>query len=135
MAKSNLNIVSVFTWLGNTLDTQILSSSEQLVLLHLVKYLNRNFWKAINLSNHKLASAIGKDDRTVGTAIKKLVAKGLVIKKGGELHLGIDGAEKYFSSTSSAVGESESGKAADASSDAAKSSESVSKVKTLADYF
>ena len=128
MAKSKVNIVSAFTWLSNCLDTQTLSASEQLVLLHLVKYLNRNFWKATSLSNHMLAKAIGKDDRTVKTALNKLIDKKLVVKKGGELYIGIEGANKFFSQSDVAESRNSNEESKD------NSDESDSKVRTLADY-
>lgn len=123
-----LNIVSAFTWLSNSIDTQMLTSSEQLVLLHLVKFLNRNFWQAVTLSYHMLAKAIGKDDRTVKAALKKLSDKGLVVQKGGQLHIGIKGHEKYFSDTT----KSESPNI-ERNSDVGKS-EVDGRIKTLADY-
>lgn len=133
MAKKSLNIIAAFTWLSNCLDTQNLSASEQLVLLHLVKFLNRNFWKATTLSQHMLAKAIGKDDRTVKTALKKLTEKGLVIQSGGEIHIGIEGAEKYFSDSSRSK-KSKSESEPESESESKSESEQNGRIRTLADY-
>lgn len=128
----NLNIVTVFTWFSNVLDTCDLSASEQLVLLHVIKFLNRNFWQPISLSNHKLAYALGKDDRTVKMAIKKLVKRKLLILKGGAIHVGIEGVEGYFTEGGGGnISENESF----TSHNAEFATEGESKVKTLADFY
>lgn len=128
MPKSKINIVSVFTWLCNVIDTQQLSSSEQLVLFHLVKFLNRNFWQAVRISDYKLAQIMGKKDcRTVTQALEKLKKKKLVIEKDGELHVGIVGADEYFSSNGTNEPSREPEKPP-------KAFEGNGKVKTLADY-
>lgn len=131
MARSSLNIVSAFTWLSNCLDTQNLSSSEQLVLVHLVKFLNRNFWKSTAISQHMLAKAIGKDDRTVKNALNKLVEKNLVVMIGGEIHIGIEGVERYFSKSALEDGKS---KLAEQQQSESTSDNGNGRIKTLADY-
>lgn len=90
MAKKLFSIVDVFMWFSNVLDTQDLTSSEQLVLLHIIKILNRNFWQPIQVSEYKLAVAMGrKDRRTVHGALEKLTERNLIIRKGELIHLGI----------------------------------------------
>lgn len=129
--RPQINIINAFTWLTNVLDTQSLSSSEQLVLLHITKYLNRNFWKAINLSNHMLAKAIGKDDRTVKKALESLTKKNLIVRRKGEIFIGIEGANNHFSKV-----ESESG-GTDSPADAVTSPQCDAKpanVRNLANY-
>lgn len=132
MAKPKLNIVSAFTWLSNIIDTQELSSSEQLVLLHLVKFLNRNFWRAVKISDYKLAKIMGKkDSRTVTTALKNLKKKGIVIEQKGELHIGIDGAENHFTKTDEPE---EQPKPSETSPQPEKQPDDRTKIKNLADY-
>ena len=75
-----INIVSVFTWFSNVLDTYALNSSEQLVMLHIIKHLNRNFWRPINISKMALSRLIGKDSRTIATAMTSLKKKHLLME-------------------------------------------------------
>lgn len=67
-----INIVSVWTWFSNILDTQTLSSSEQLILVHLIKILNRNFWQPTKISVSALCRSSGKDSRTVKRSLSML---------------------------------------------------------------
>lgn len=103
MAKKNsLSIVSAWNWLINVIDTNILTSSEQLVLLHLIKFINRNFWKPIKLDPTVLAKSTNKDNRTVKKALSTLITKGFVTQSEGGYFIGInqtDSAELNSNST------------------------------------
>lgn len=96
--KPQVNIVNVFTWFSNVLDIHDLDNSETVVMVHIIKYLNRNFWKPVKMSAYKLAKNLGKkDDRTVKAALKRLKEKHLIIEsEEGEIYIGIDGAERHF---------------------------------------
>lgn len=96
--KAQVNIVNVFTWFSNVLDILDLDNSETVVMIHIIKYLNRNFWKPVKMSPYKLAKNLGKkDDRTIKAALQRLKAKNLIIEsEKGEIYIGIDGAERLF---------------------------------------
>lgn len=79
MAKKNsISIVTVWSWLINLFDTNILTSSEQLVLIHLIKFINRNFWKPIKIEPQIIAKSTNKDNRTVKKALTSLINKNFV---------------------------------------------------------
>ena len=96
--KPQINIVNVFTWFSNVLDIHELDNSETVVMIHLIKILNRNFWKPIKMSTHKLAKNLGKkNDSTIKDALQRLKKKQLIIEsEEGEIYIGIAGAERYF---------------------------------------
>lgn len=73
-----INIVSVWTWFCNVLDTQTLSASEQLILVHLIKIFNRNFWKPAKISTSAICRSSGKDSRTVKRSISLLISNGFL---------------------------------------------------------
>lgn len=89
MSKKQLSIVDVWTWFTNTLDSQNLTSSEQLTMLHLIKHINRNFWQPIKISTNALARSINKDARTVKTALSSLFKKNLIYSENDYIQLGI----------------------------------------------
>lgn len=85
-----INIVSVWTWFCNILDTQSLSASEQLIMLHLIKIFNRNFWKPTQISTSALCRSCGKDARTVKRSISLLKTANLIIETDDGLFLKFD---------------------------------------------
>lgn len=89
MASKKKSIVDVWTWFTNVLDTNNLSASEQLVMLHLIKHINRNFWEPINITTNALARSVNKDARTVKTALSSLLKKSLIHQDGDNLQLGL----------------------------------------------
>lgn len=96
--KPQINIVTAFTWFSNMLDICELDNSETVVLSHVLKLLNRNFWKPVKMSTNKLAKNLGKrDSRTIKAALNRLKEKRLIIEsEKGEIYIGIDGAERLF---------------------------------------
>lgn len=84
-----VNIVSVWTWFANILDTQTLSASEQLILVHLIKIFNRNFWKPTKISTSAICRSSGKDARTVKRSIALLKSSGYVLETAEGLQLNI----------------------------------------------
>lgn len=92
MAKKNsLSIVTAWNWFVNVTDTNILTSSEQLILIHLIKFINRNFWKPIKIEPQILAKSTNKDNRTVKKALSMLINKNFITKnEKGEYFIGIN---------------------------------------------
>lgn len=91
MAKKNqLSIVNAWNWFVNVTDTNILTSSEQLVLIHLIKFINRNFWKPIKIEPQILAKSTNKDNRTVKKALTTLINKGFITQSEGGYFIGIN---------------------------------------------
>lgn len=89
MANKKKSIVDVWTWFTNVLDTNNLTASEQLVMLHLIKHINRNFWEPVNITTNALARSVNKDARTVKTALTSLFKKSLIQQDGDNLQLGL----------------------------------------------
>lgn len=91
MAKKNsLSIVTAWNWFVSVTDTNILTSSEQLILIHLIKFINRNFWKPIKIEPQILAKSTNKDNRTVKKALTTLINKNFITKnEEGALFIGI----------------------------------------------
>lgn len=90
MTKKNLSIVDAWNWFVNVTDFNILTSSEQLILIHLIKFINKNFWKPVKLEPSILAKSTNKDHRTVKKALTMLINKGFVTKnQEGEYFIGI----------------------------------------------
>lgn len=88
------NIVTVWTWFANILDTSSLSASEQLILVHLIKIFNRNFWKPTKISIAAICRSCGKDSRTVKRSISLLKNANLITEsKDGELFLNLGSRE------------------------------------------
>lgn len=89
-----INIVSVWTWFANILDTQNLSASEQLILVHLIKIFNRNFWKPTKVSNNALCRSCGKDARTVKRSLSLLLSAGYLKETEDGLFLNLTSDEE-----------------------------------------
>ena len=90
LTKKNLSIVDAWNWFVNVTDFNILTSSEQLILIHLIKFINKNFWKPVKLEPSILAKSTNKDHRTVKKALTMLINKGFVTKnQEGEYFIGI----------------------------------------------
>lgn len=89
MAKK-ITLITAWNWLMNIIDSQGLSSSEQLVMIHMLKLINRNFWKPVQVTMPALTRNTGKDHRTVKKAFSMLLAKKLIIEKQGGYYIGID---------------------------------------------
>ncbi len=83
-----INLVNACTWFFNLIDNQTLTSSEQLILLHLIKFLNRNFWKPTPLSISALCRSSGKDARTVKNALSRLISCGIITESENGYFLG-----------------------------------------------
>lgn len=98
MAKKNtLSIVTAWNWFINITDTNILSSSEQLVLIHLIKFINRNFWKPIKIEPQILAKSTNKDNRTVKKALSTLINRGFItLTEEGGYFIGIEPIDKQI---------------------------------------
>lgn len=91
MAKKNqLSIVTAWNWFIYITDTNILTSSEQLILIHLIKFINRNFWKPVKLEPQILAKSTNKDNRTVKKALSTLINKGFITESEGGYFIGIN---------------------------------------------
>lgn len=89
MANKKMSIVIAWNWFVNVIDTNILTSSEQLIIVHLIKYLNRNYWKPVKIEPQILAKSTNKDNRTVKKALSTLINKGFIIQtKSGGLTIG-----------------------------------------------
>lgn len=103
MAKKNtLSIVTAWNWFINITDTNILSSSEQLVLIHLIKFINRNFWKPIKIEPQILAKSTNKDNRTVKKALSTLINRGFItLTKEGGYFIGIEPIDKQIDNSKS----------------------------------
>lgn len=103
MAKKNqLSIVTAWNWFVYISDTNILTSSEQLILIHLIKFINRNFWKPIKIEPQILAKSTNKDNRTVKKALTTLINKNFITKnEKGELFIGINQTRTENDSTDS----------------------------------
>lgn len=101
MAKKNsLSIVTAWSWFVNTTDTNILTSSEQLILIHLIKFINKNFWKPIKIEPQILAKSTNKDNRTVKKALTMLINKKFITKnEKGEYFIGISQSNQSDPST------------------------------------
>lgn len=89
-----INIVSVWTWFSNVLDTQTLSASEQLIMLHLIKIFNRNFWKPAKISMSAICRSCGKDARTVKRSISLLKSANLLTETDEGLFLNFGDEDK-----------------------------------------
>lgn len=88
-----INIVTVFNWYCNLLDTQILTSSEQLILIHLMKIFNRNYWQPTEINTTAICRSCGKDSRTVKSALTKLQNKNLIRTTKQGLFLNVNNEE------------------------------------------
>ena len=95
--KNELSIVTVFTWFSNVVDTQQLKLGDIGLLMHIVKNLNRNFWKPLKMSVYKIAKSSGSDDRTIRGALKRLAEKNIIIQRDGEKISRIENPAEYFS--------------------------------------
>lgn len=93
MKKQKMSIVTAWNWFINVIDTNILTSSEQLVLVHLIKFLNRNFWKPINIETTILAKSTNKDNRTVKKALSTLINRGFILKTDKGLNINYETEE------------------------------------------
>ena len=80
MSKKKLSIVDAWNWFVTITDFNILTSSEQLVLIHLIKFINKNFWKPVKIEPSILAKSTNKDNRTVKKALTTLTNKGFIIR-------------------------------------------------------
>lgn len=96
--KPELSIVNVFTWFSNVVDTQELKLGDIGLLMHIIKNLNRNFWKPLKMSVYKIAKNSGCDDRTVRSALKRLAEKNILLLKNGDKFDRIENPSEYFAS-------------------------------------
>lgn len=83
-------IVNAWNWFCNILDTQTLTASEQLLLLHIMKFLNRNYWEPMDISISALSRSCGKDARTVKENLTRLQTKNLIFVTEVGIYLGFD---------------------------------------------
>jgi len=91
LSKKKFSIVDAWNWFVNLTEMNILTSSEQLVLIHLIKFINKNFWKPVKLEPTILSKSTNKDNRTVKKALTMLINKGFVIQnQNGGYFIGID---------------------------------------------
>lgn len=92
--KANLSIVDIWNWLVNeVLETGELNANEQATLIHIVAKINRNIWRPVKINSKVIAAAIGRDNRTVQTAINKLVDLNILQQSEGGISIGA----KYYS--------------------------------------
>lgn len=96
--KGEISIVSVFAWFSNVVDTQELKLADIGLLMHLIKNLNRNFWKPQKMSVYKIAKNSGSDDRTIRGALKRLAEKNILMKRNGAKIDRIDNPAEFFAS-------------------------------------
>lgn len=93
--KMKINIVNAFNWACNVLDTEKLKPTEQATLFHILKLLNRNFWKPCKITPYILKKHTGSDDRTIKNALKTLFDKKILLQLSEEgVYINIDDEEK-----------------------------------------
>lgn len=94
--KNEPSIVNVFSWLSNTIDARELKLGDIGLLTHIVKNLNRNFWKPLKMSTYKIAKSSGSDDRTIRGALKRLAEKHILLAKNGDTFEVIKAPSEFF---------------------------------------
>lgn len=77
MAKKSL--INVWQWWDMKLLQFEIPSSEQLLIFHLIRLLNKTFWAPAQISINKFAAEMKCDKRTVKKALDSVIEKGLVI--------------------------------------------------------
>lgn len=77
MAKKSL--INVWQWWDLKLLQHEIPSSEQLLIFHLIRLLNKTFWSPAQISINKFAAEMKCDKRTVKKALDAVIEKGLVI--------------------------------------------------------
>lgn len=97
-----IDIAQVFIWASNILDTHRLSLSEQAIFFNVIKLVNRNYWKPVNISAYKFAQTIASDLRTVKKVFTSLVEKKIIYfeitnaeKMEGVLYIGYISEEHF----------------------------------------
>lgn len=93
---AKISIVNVFAWFSNIIDTEDLTLTDTAVLTHIIKNLNRNFWKPLKMSMNKLAHNSGSDIRTIRASLKRLADKNIIFKRDGENLAKIDNPDEFF---------------------------------------
>lgn len=137
MAKK-INLITAFNWFSTLTDTQDLTASEKIIIMEIMKHLNRNFWTPLKISNQSLARATGKDPRTTKNALKKLIEKNIIINTKEGYSLGCD---RFNTPVGSVTAErdatdrpTEQNNPAETAGNAPDSTEQPAKVKSLAEY-
>ena len=75
------NLINVFNWACSQIDIVELSMAEENLIFHLLKFMNRNMWEPLKISNRRLADDMHSDQhRTVKPALEKLIKKGIIIR-------------------------------------------------------
>lgn len=93
--KMKINIVNAFNWACNILDTEKLKPTEQTTLFHILKLLNRNFWKPCKITPYILKKHTGSDDRTIKNALKTLFDKKILLQLSEKgVYINIDDEDK-----------------------------------------
>lgn len=86
--KTATNIVEVWNWLINVMESGELTATEQAALVHVIARINRNMWTPTKINPKLIAAAIDKDARTVKTALSKIVNLNILTMKDGVYYLG-----------------------------------------------
>lgn len=86
--KTATNIVEVWNWLINVLESGELTATEQAALVHVIAKINRNMWTPTKINPKLIAAAIDKDARTVKTALSKIVSLNILTEEEGAYYIG-----------------------------------------------
>ncbi len=100
MKISDKNSVVAYNWAFAVIDNLGLTAPQQLVLLHIVDRLNRNYWKPVKIADNRLAIMSAIDKRTAIKAIDVLANYGVITVADGFFDIVLN------SSVGSAVAES-----------------------------
>lgn len=77
MAK--ITLISAMHWLDVKLDEYDIPSSQQLCLFHVIRRLNRNCWRPVQISVNALALMMNVAKRTAKTALDSLINRGWLV--------------------------------------------------------
>lgn len=85
--RTPTNIVEVWNWLINVLESDTLTATEQAILVHVIAKFNRTLWTPTALNKKMLAAAVNKDTRTITAALAKFVDNEILTETEGVYYL------------------------------------------------
>ncbi len=92
MAK--LTLITAMHWIDIKLDECEIPASQQLCLFHIVRRLNRNCWRPVQISVNSLALMMSSAKRTAKTALDELIKRGWLVNTKNGITLNLDDTPK-----------------------------------------
>lgn len=91
---ARITLISAMHWFDIKLDECDIPSSQQLCMFHVIRRLNRNCWRPVQISVNALALMMNVAKRTAKTALDALIDRGWLVNTQNGLMLNLEDTTK-----------------------------------------